>query len=403
MPGRLPPCDLDSASRTGAIFRVGVAAALVRLQGAKTLSSRLEIMSSAPFLRIAQVICSDSFAGVEHYVANVSASLAARGHSVTVIGGQGAAMRRALSPEAVSHVPAATIRQAVAGLLHQGRSGARPDLVHAHMVEAEIAAVMTKPVIGPRIVATLHFACPRGRTVRRQHVLAWLPKAIDRQIAISEFVARESRLECEVIPPGVPANGTAPDAASAGQRRRSVLVAQRFEKEKETGTALQIWALSGLAQEGWTLELAGSGSEEVELRAMAAELGIAASVRFLGFVDDLPVRMRAAAVLLATAPREPFGLSVVEAMAARLPVVAARGGGHIETLGEVDDALYGAGDVWEGAKTLRTLALDRPERERYGEALFRRYLESYTMAAHTSRLEDVYRELLREGRHLYGR
>ena len=52
---------------------------------------------------------------------------------------------------------------------------------------------------------------------------------------------------------------------------------------------------------------------------------------------------------------------------------------------------------------LRAMALDRGEREKYGQALFRRYLESYTMEAHTSRLEDVYRELLAEGRHLHGR
>ena len=365
-----------------------------RIQRRSPAPVAFENMSSAPFLRITQVVCSDSFAGVEHYVANVSASLAARGHSVTVIGGREDAMRQAFSRESVSYLAAATIGQAVARLVRLRMAGNRSDLVHAHMVEAEIAAVMTKPVIADRLVATLHFACPRGRTAARQRLLGVLPRAIDCQIAISDFVARESRQECEVIPPGVPPSGATGDPTSRGQRRRVVLVAQRFEKEKETGTALQIWALSGLAQEGWTLELAGSGTEEGELRTRAAELGVSGSVRFLGFVDDLRLRMRTAGVLLATAAREPFGLSVVEAMAARLPVVAARGGGHIETLDQVDGALYRPGDVSEAAKLLRALALDRRERARCGEALFRRYLETYTMEAHTSRLEDVYRQLL---------
>ena len=135
------------------------------------------------------------------------------------------------------------------------------------------------------------------------------------------------------------------------------------------------------------------------MRTRATKLGVASSVRFLGFVDDLSVRMRTAGILLATATREPFGLSVVEAMAARLPVVAARGGGHVESLEHFEAALYSPGDVGEAAKTLRTLALDPAERASYGEALLQRYLDNYTMEAHVSRLEGIYRGLLHDGGH----
>ena len=118
----------------------------------------IEFMSSTRSLRITQVVCSDSFAGVEQYITNVSTSLAARGHSVSIVGGSEAAMRRASSNQGVTYRPAVTIAQAATGLLRQRRSDTRLGIVHAHMVEAEIAAVVTKPFVGDPVVATLHFS-----------------------------------------------------------------------------------------------------------------------------------------------------------------------------------------------------------------------------------------------------
>ena len=303
-------------------------------------------------------------------------------------------MPRVLSERGVTYVPAGSIAQAAAELLRSCKLRGQPDIVHAHMVDAEIVAVMMKVLVKRPIVATLHFARRRGRTATRRQILHWLPKAIDCQIAISEFVARQADQVCEVIPPGVPATPDTEGDGSEG-RRPTVLVAQRFEEEKNTAAALDIWARSELASEGWELELAGSGREEGVLRVMASQLGIADSVRFVGFVDDLPRRMQRAGVLLATAPGEPFGLSVVEAMAARLPVVAARGGGHVETLEGFNAYLYGPHNPGEAAEMLRSLALDPRERARYGDLLLERYRSKYTMEAHTSRIAGVYEMVLR--------
>jgi len=260
------------------------------------------------------------------------------------------------------------------------------------MVDAEIAAVVTKCVVKQPVVATLHFAQRRGRTVARRQILQWLPKAIDYQIAISEFVARQADQVCEIIPPGVPETEDR-EGDDGESRRQTVLVAQRFEKEKETGAALDIWARSELAADGWELELAGRGRDEDALRAKAVQLGVADSVHFLGFVEDLSRRMQRAGVLLATAPEEPFGLSVVEAMAARLPVVAAQGGGHLETMQGFNAYLYAPDRPGDAAAMLRSLAFDRRERSRYGDLLHRCYRDKYTMDAHTSRIESVYREV----------
>jgi len=68
--------------------------------------------------------------------------------------------------------------------------------------------------------------------------------------------------------------------------------------------------------------IAGEGPEEGALRRRAAELGIDARVRFLGFRRDVPDLLAAADLLVHPARIEGFGYVLAEAMAARLPVVA---------------------------------------------------------------------------------
>ena len=107
-------------------------------------------------LRIAHVVRSDSFGGVERYVCMVAPRLAARGCEVAVVGGDPAQMARV--SDVVRWRPASTTWQVARELKRLGRL----DIVHAHMTAAEVAAVITKPLHHARLVTTLHFASPRG-------------------------------------------------------------------------------------------------------------------------------------------------------------------------------------------------------------------------------------------------
>ena len=73
------------------------------------------------------------------------------------------------------------------------------------------------------------------------------------------------------------------------------------------------------------------------LHREAADLGLTDSVRFLGERDDVPELLRAVDLLLVPSWEEPFGRTVIEAMASRVPVVATDIGGPAEILGEGED------------------------------------------------------------------
>jgi glycosyltransferase involved in cell wall biosynthesis len=77
----------------------------------------------------------------------------------------------------------------------------------------------------------------------------------------------------------------------------------------------------------------GSQYSKHELETLAKDLGIADRVGFTGYVESPAAAMRALDIVVHASTRpEPFGLSVVEAMACGLPVVAADGGGVAEII-----------------------------------------------------------------------
>ncbi len=335
-------------------------------------------------VRIVHLVCTDAFAGTEQYIAYTSRQQAADGHAVTVLGGSGPEMTAAIGRTDVAWRPATTIWAAQRALLRS-----RADVIHVHLTAAEIAAVSTKPIHRRPIVSTIHLAVPRGGGRRRRHLYRLLPRFIDAQVAISHFVADRSGADCEVIPNGVPWD--------LGEHSRSpiVLMAQRLEPEKDTATALRAWAESGLGGDGWRLEIAGDGSQRPALAALTVELGISGSVAFLGFVDDVKARMAGAGMFLATTPEDGLGLSVIEAMAAATPVVAAAGGGHLETVGRSGrDGLFEPGSAQDCARTLRRFAMDDDTRRAYGDRLRGVWAGSFTLPRHTAQLEAVYRRVL---------
>ncbi|MCU0309549.1 MAG: glycosyltransferase [Acidimicrobiales bacterium] len=333
---------------------------------------------------VVHLVRTDAFAGVERYVTYLAPELVRLGHDVTVIGGDPARMRAALAGTGVAHQPSGSFAHDVRALLD-----ARPDVVHAHMTDAEVAAVAATARRRVPVVATLHFARPRGRDALRRTLWAPLPRRLDAQIAISRFVAGHAgQPGAEVLISGVP--WTEPDAP----REQVVLVAQRLEAEKDTATALRAWAASGLAADGWRMVVAGDGAQRTDLEAQAAALGPTGSVTFVGAVDDVPARLARAGIFLATATAEPLGLAVIEAMAAATPVVATAAGGHLETAGAAGlGHLFAPGDADAAGAELRRLAHDPEARAAHGAALHAHWAEHLTPARHAAAVAAVYRRV----------
>ncbi|RMI03501.1 glycosyltransferase family 4 protein [Cellulomonas triticagri] len=331
---------------------------------------------------VVHVVCTDAFAGVERYVTTLARTQDARGLRVLVLGGAADRMPTELAGTGVDWAPAPTLRHAVAALRR-----ACTRLVHAHMTTAELAAVLTRRA---PVVATRHFAATRGSSGVGRAVGRFVTPRLAAQVAISQFVADRVEGPTTVVHPGVPA-ATGPRAT----RRPVVLMVNRLEAEKRTDVALRMWAASGLAGTGWELHLAGDGALRPRLEALATDLGVAGATRFLGTRTDVDDLLATAGIFFAPRGDEPYGLSVVEAMAHGTPVVAGRGGGHSETVGTADGAvLVDPDDIEAAGAALAALARDPERRAAYGEELRALHQHRFAPEAHADGIAAVYAAVL---------
>ncbi|MBC9958209.1 glycosyltransferase family 4 protein [Yimella sp. cx-51] len=332
-------------------------------------------------------IRSDGFAGVEAHVLRLALAQAASGDELVVIGGAPDRMAAPLAASGVRHVPAASTLDVARALVDQ--RGSSHDIVHAHMTAAELAVAAVRPKTP--VVTTRHFAQPRGSSAVRRRVFALAARGFAAQIAVSEYVAEQIEGPSTVVRSGVPRH----DAPSPSTRERIALVVQRLAPEKYTDVALTAFARSALAADGWQLHIAGDGIMRSALESMADQLGIGAATVFLGHRTDVSALMDRASMLIAPMPFEALGLVVLEAMAGGLPVVAAGGGGHLETVGQLPDAaMFTPGSTDEAAAHLRTLAANPDRRLTYGAGLRDVQRMSFTIEAQVEATAAVYRSVL---------
>lgn len=281
------------------------------------------------------------------------------------------------------------MKQALGVLAKSGRR----DVVHGHMTHGEFAAFAAAPITGGRRIATRHIMLPRGYGRLAQAAGRVVRHEMWAEVAVSHFVADGVRPQSEAVL----LNGTAvvddalvAEVGSSGSK--VVLVAQRLEDEKSTDVAVRAFADSGLAGMGWRLVVAGRGPAAESLKDLATQLDVTGAVDFVGWVSDVPALMRRSAMFLAPAPHEPCGLSVLEAMAHGLPVVASNAGGHRETVGVASDAqMFEVDDVAGCASRLRALASSPTLRVEYGHELRELQRDRFSLRSHVDGLEELYR------------
>jgi glycosyltransferase involved in cell wall biosynthesis len=202
------------------------------------------------------------------------------------------------------------------------------DVVHTHLVHADLYGGVAAALRGARLVSTKHNDDP-FRTGAFRFVERGLARLADRIVTITDAL-RAFTIERVGVPArkvrtihygldGLPEawGENAPDEVP--QTARVLLAVARLTSQK--GVDVAVRALAGLPGDT-VLVVLGEGPERHALEQLAAAEGVSSRVFLPGRVPDVASWLRRAAVLVHPARWEGFGLGVLEAMLAGLPVVA---------------------------------------------------------------------------------
>ena len=204
----------------------------------------------------------------------------------------------------------------------------RADVVHTHLVHADVYGGVAAKLRGEWLVSTKHNDDP-FRTGPFRYVERTVSRLADRVVTITDALHRFTvdevgipAAKVETIHYGLddlpaPWGENPPDTVPDGAR--VLLAISRLTGQK--GIDVAVRALDSLPDDT-VLVVLGEGPERDALESLARELGVDRRVFLLGRVPDVAAWLRRATLLVHPARWEGFGLGVLEAMLAGLPVVA---------------------------------------------------------------------------------
>jgi glycosyltransferase involved in cell wall biosynthesis len=172
----------------------------------------------------------------------------------------------------------------------------------------------------------------------------------------------------------------------------------RLHPVKDHASLLAAFASVARLRPDVDLLLAGKGPLQEELGRRVGELGISDRVRFLGVRSDVPRLLAASDVFALTSVTEAASLTVMEAMATGIPVVATNVGGNPELIrNEIDGLLFPRGDAPAGAAAMLRVLDDPVLALRLGAAARQQAFERFDLNATIDRYLALYRRLIGRG------
>jgi len=394
-----------------------------RSGGKKALEKLVAPITGSLLPRVCLFTDSDVFAGTESHILDLAQGLRALGAATMIAAPLPSALATRAEPLGIRVLPipkgglvdlnaVRTFRR----LLVDGQL----DVIHAHNGRTALAAALAIRAAGcGKAVATQHFLEPnhvhhtgfKGQLSRFAH--EWVARHIQAHIAISRAV-QHSMLQrkeapaariCVVLNGISPPNRAALLPESTARRNAGVpphapllVCMARLEREKNIGCLVAAMAkVRDLHPDAQCLIL-GDGFLRPALQKQIDTAGVGDNVRLMGFRSDALSILAAADIFVLPSLAEPFGLSIVEAMALSKPVIATNAGGPPEIVEHQRTGLtVKPNDPGDLADAISRLIANPDFRRELAGNGYARYREHFTSDRMARRMLAVYQKVREAG------
>ncbi len=296
----------------------------------------------------------------------------------------------------------------------------RPHIVHTQVFAADVYGRLCAAITGVPIVLstiqTMPYVQSLGPFYSRKRKLAdrWTARLrTDRFIAVSEAVKRAvvesfgaAPSRVVVIPNGVDLTRFGPRSAERLRARESLGIAPdapcilhvgRLIPEKNQAALIRAVAALKARLPGIRLAIAGDGPCRIELEQLISALGVGSQVLLLGTRSDIEQLHHAADCFVLPSLREGLPLSLVEAMASQLPVIASSIAPHMELIEPGRTGwLVEPHDTARLAETIARVVERPDEAARIAEAGRKEAERRFSAEASAGALQALYDALCRE-------
>ncbi len=356
-------------------------------------------------LTVLQVLGSaDRWGGAQQVALDLAVGLRSCGCSVLFVGPESEALDRIVEAGFEAHVLAIRSAWALRPISRLARlmRDRGVDVAHCHgrraaMIGLPAAHLARVPV---RLIH-VHSVAATGGSKRVNAVsIRMLSRLADGVIYCSQSVKdeldRSGDPRLRVIPNGVAfGRGPLKRELSAGAPRTLVAIG-RLERVKGFDVLLTALVTVRDAIPDISVKIAGDGALRGDLERLRSELRLTKCVEFLGFVDDIQTLLQSAEIFVMPSRWEGLPISLLEAVASGVPVVASAVGAVPEVITDRETGrLIPPGDVEALAKAIIEVLQNPDEAHERAVRAFQRAKSRYSLDATVASVERLYLEVLR--------
>jgi glycosyltransferase involved in cell wall biosynthesis len=362
-------------------------------------------------MKILQVCSAREIGGGERHLADLANGLAGHGHEVFAAVIPASPLLTELTAVPKRNILELPMRNALnvasAWRLARFIRQHQIEIVHAHVARDYPLAALASRRGGARLVLTRHVLFPLNRihrlTLRRTM----------RVIAVSEAVAEALRAQEIFVPSKIVLIHNGIDVDRFVMGREAVAVKQQgADKKLRVGMTGHLAPIKGqedliraaaiVCEHRRDIEfvIAGadksrSGENRRHLEKLIDELRLKQEVKLVGWIDDVAKLLPTFDLFVSPSRSEPFGLSIIEAMAAGVPVIATLSEGAREIIDDDQTGrLVPTGDVESLASTILDSLSDDEQCGRLSENAQRAVGECFSLERMLDATESLYRNVL---------